>query len=64
MDYQWNFDRLADDARFMDSRPEIMVALKRVARLNPDAGEIGAGMLSTIINDARAALAKINGESK
>lgn len=31
-------------------------ALRRVANLNPDAGEIGAGMLKTIVDEARKAL--------
>lgn len=31
-------------------------ALRRVAKLNPNAGEIGAGMLKTIVEEARKAL--------
>lgn len=30
----------------------------RVAALNRDAGEIGAGMLASLVDDARAAIAK------
>lgn len=38
--------------------PEARKALERVARLNPDAGEIGAGMLRTIVEEAQHALAE------
>ena len=31
-------------------------ALRRVANLNPNAGEIGEGMLKTIVEEARKAL--------
>lgn len=35
-------------------------ALKRVAGLNPDAGEIGPGMLRTIVQEANAALIELS----
>ena len=38
-------------------------ALERVANLNEDAGEIGDGMLRTIVADARAALVAYYGEN-
>ena len=37
-------------------------ALERVANLNEDAGEIGDGMLRTIVADAKDALAAYYGE--
>lgn len=36
--------------------PQARKALERVARLNPEAGEIGAGMLRTIVTEAQDAL--------
>ena len=45
-----NYNDLRDRAIRMEA------ALLRVARLNPDAGEIGAGMLRTIVSEARNAL--------
>jgi hypothetical protein len=44
------FNRLRRRAMRMEA------ALLRVARLNPDTGEIGAGMLRTIVSEARNAL--------
>ena len=38
-------------------------ALERVANLNEDAGEIGEGMLRTIVADAKDALAAYYGEN-
>lgn len=37
---------------------ELVHLAERVARLNPDAGEIGAGMLASLVADARRALGK------
>ena len=37
---------------------EMTRALERVANLNPNAGEIGDGMLKTIVEEARKALRK------
>ena len=43
---------------------DLLALAERVAMLNPDAGEIGAGMLATIVSEARAALAKAKGDGK
>jgi hypothetical protein len=41
----------------------MVTALERVASLNEHAGEIGAGMLMTIVTEARAALADAKGDA-
>jgi len=45
---------LADVDRTRTELLAAYLALIRVARLNPEAGEIGAGMLRTIVAEARA----------
>lgn len=44
------------DARTIKSLPELLAICRRVASLNPDAGEIGAGMLRQLVELARAAI--------
>jgi hypothetical protein len=50
------FLTIADYVRLRDRAIALEKASLRVARLNPNAGEIGAGMLKTIVEEARNAL--------
>ena len=41
------------NARLIAKAPELHALAMRIARLNRDAGEIGAGMLASLVDEAR-----------
>lgn len=47
-----------EHARMIAAVPELLDLCYKVASLNRDAGEIGAGMLAQIVDQAHAAIAK------
>lgn len=59
--YAVSKEESAANARLISAAPELLAALERVARLIHDSGEIGDGMLITIVSEARAAIAKATG---
>ena len=42
-----------ENARLIAKAPELHALALRIARLNRDAGEIGAGMLASLVDEAR-----------
>lgn len=53
--------RMQREDAIRDAAPDMLALVQRVAKLNPDAGEIGEGMLRRIVSEARAILAEIPG---
>lgn len=45
-----------------EAAPDLLALAERVARLNPNCAEIGAGMLAQLHADAVAAIAKAKGD--
>lgn len=50
-------------AQIEQAAPSMLVLAYRVARLNPDAGEIGAGMLKSLVEDARSVVLQAGGST-
>ena len=42
-----------ENARLIAKAPDLLKLAQRIAALNRDAGEIGAGMLASLVDDAR-----------
>lgn len=52
------------NARLIAAAPELADLCEMVARLNPAAGEIGAGMLANMVEKARNIMAQIEGRKE
>ena len=50
------------NARLIAAAPDLYNIAERVAHLNKNAGEIGAGMLASLVEDAILAIAKSTGK--
>ena len=55
------YEASEDNIRLMVAAPELLELAEKIARMNPDVGVIGAGMLTQIVDMARAAIAKARG---
>lgn len=51
-------DQQSANAAAISATPEALALAQRVANLNPDCAEIGAGMLASLVEHARAVLQK------
>ena len=47
------------DAKLIAAAPELYALAERIARLNKDAGEIGAGMLASLVDEATRIIEKV-----